>query len=269
LKRALNLAGSVCLVAALAALLIDCSARSLNASSTLIDFWDHIFPGDATKHFTAELLAVAADTVVLSEIDDWVKSIDRKAQAEVNEDNRFAIVNHTPTTKTAASGTLGAVIDGISGFHPLSFRSGMPGFDSLNPGSRNLSSSPVIFSEVYKSRVASGDVSSWLDYARGALRANNYVARDVLSSQKTLKDLNDLGKLDLQATGYIQLEQVGGQMTNFLSHELSKLRVDVARQVEFEVEFSLNEQQEKTDELDAFAQAAKSWAAPSLTGALY
>ncbi|GHV45391.1 hypothetical protein FACS1894204_04410 [Synergistales bacterium] len=137
-----------------------------------------------------------------------------------------------------------------------------PLIDRFAPGSRTISN-PVRFSDIYETRVG-----AWRDYARNVLSADNFAARDIVDSQGIISDLNKASYAAgdsylILNGGYAQLEQAGGQISNFLSQELSKLRVDVNRQIEAKAGFALNEQQERADMVMAFEQAVKTWADPN------
>jgi hypothetical protein len=104
------------------------------------------------------------------------------------------------------------------------------------------------FSELYKSRVG-----QWQTYALAAITANNTQTSDATSVQTTIKSLHDAS---LAAEGYRQLLQSRHQTANFMNQEISKLRMDIQRQIDAETRIALNERQERADWQAAFEQAA-------------
>jgi hypothetical protein len=125
---------------------------------------------------------------------------------------------------------------------------------------------PTVFSEAYKARV--GDFQAG---ALSVLQNNNHAAGDVRESQKKIQSLKaasdgstvSIMGIPIPLTGgqdaYVSMLQSGGQVSTFLSQELSKLRVDISRQIAAEARFTLNERQEREDELLAFGQAVQAW----------
>jgi hypothetical protein len=140
--------------------------------------------------------------------------------------------------------------------------------DKLAPGIRSPTSSKTV-SQIYEDRVG-----EWRDYARGVLSADNFAANDVKKSLETISKLKRAAQAAgtnylIQPGGYIQLEQAGGQISNFLSQELSKLRVDMNRQIAAKTGFVLNEQQERADAMTAFEQAVTTWTDSGSAGSGY
>jgi hypothetical protein len=115
----------------------------------------------------------------------------------------------------------------------------------------DVPSVPVVFSQAYESRV-----TAFQGHARDILKYNNIAAVDIKNSRDKISRLKSASD---GADAYVRLIQSGGQISVFLGQELSKLRVDISRQLQAEAEFTLNEQDEKEGELLAFEQALKEW----------
>jgi P-type conjugative transfer protein TrbJ len=125
-------------------------------------------------------------------------------------------------------------------------------FEAQNPGYRiTPDGSYINFAQAYKDRI-----EEWQDYLHGVFEANNTQAAEIEDSQETIAELK---RASLGAKGYRQVMQAGQQITVFVNQELSKLRVDLERQLEAETKYALNEQQEKADAAAAFEGAVKTW----------
>jgi hypothetical protein len=75
----------------------------------------------------------------------------------------------------------------------------------------------------------------------------------------SLLDQIPTGIGDLSVTTYRAALQAANQADNYNNKALSRLRVDIMRQVEAETQFALYEQQERSGRVTAFERAVKSW----------
>jgi hypothetical protein len=191
-----------------------------------------------TTRATAENTEVLADIALFNRLPNMVgmtKSADALAKQEAKDKHSNYIKDHLPLfSKVAPGRDVNDYMDKMD----FSFGAAAP-------------TVPVIFSRAYESRVA-----EFQGHARDVLKGNNIAAGDIKSSQDKISRLKSASD---GADAYVRLIQSGGQISTFLGQELSKLRVDIARQLQAEAEFTLNEQEERKDELLAFEQALKSW----------
>jgi P-type conjugative transfer protein TrbJ len=130
-------------------------------------------------------------------------------------------------------------------------------FAAQNPGYRPIAPGSYIdFADEYRSQTR-----EWLDYAYGAIEANNSEALDMKNSLQGL----DRQMFDsvMSAQGYLQVFQARNQIYAFVGQEISNLRVDVARQIETQAKTAALRQQRRTDRQTAFEQAVGEWRAQS------
>jgi hypothetical protein len=189
------------------------------------------------------------------------KSADALAKQEASDKHSNYAKDHVPVfTKVAPGRETNDYIDKMAGL----------GFSADEP------QTPTIFSAAYESRIGEFQLR-----ARNVLESNNLAASDIRNSQNKISQLKAVSDgtstsvfgIDIPLTGgaagYVSLVQSGGQISTFLSQELSKLRVDIGRQILAETQFTLNEQQEREDELLAFGQALKLWTVSESAGGSY
>ncbi|GHS89996.1 hypothetical protein AGMMS49957_14560 [Synergistales bacterium] len=260
----------VAAIVVLAALTLNECANGLSA--------DDITEREKLKNAYAEVTTTGMDESVLNNIIKAVKATRQTVYDEAAWKHKNYVSDHASLSSLFMPNIPGlsdALVAAI-GFPERVFSDGLTPYvrnavssdltlesllDRFGPGSRGLII-PVRFSDVYESRV-----EAWRDYARAVLSADNFAARDIVDSQKTIAKLNSANKGagadyfgGIIKGGYVQLEQAGGQISNFLSQELLKLRVDINRQIEAKAGFALNERQETADVVMAFEQAVKEWA---------
>jgi hypothetical protein len=129
-------------------------------------------------------------------------------------------------------------------------------FDQMYPGYLSSPAASVIdFAAGYETRAGNAQ-----DYAYGVLEANNSEAQGVLNSQPSIAKMDTV----FRNVGYYrQLLQADTQVSTFTNQALSKLRIDLGRQIEARHTFALEERQERTDVTAAFNQAVREWKSQS------
>ncbi|MDR1021263.1 MAG: hypothetical protein LBL73_10940 [Synergistaceae bacterium] len=133
-------------------------------------------------------------------------------------------------------------------------------FDAQNPGYRLPAPGNYIdFAAAYRLRA-----NDFRSYSLGVAIANNAESQSVLDAQSVIKRQNDASIMSGESkVGYLQMLQAGAQTRNHTNQIVSRLRVDIGRQIEAETKFALNELQERTDRHAAFRQAVRDWKSQS------
>jgi hypothetical protein len=168
------------------------------------------------------------------------------AKQEASDKHQNYIKDHVPVfTKVAPGRETNDYIDKMTVLN----------FTAADPGT------PTVFSAAYRDRVGEFQTD-----ALKVLQNNNTAALDIKNSQSKISQLKTASE---GQESYISTVQAGGQISVFLSQEISKLRADIDRQIVAETQFTLNEQREREEELLAFEGALKSWAAVESAGESY
>ncbi|MDR2779809.1 MAG: hypothetical protein LBB28_01650 [Synergistaceae bacterium] len=204
---------------------------------------------EQTRIAIAENAEATADIVLFNSNPNMVgmtKNTDLTAKDEADEKHKNYANDHVPVVNKVAPGR--ETNDYIKEMTDLNFSAADP-------------QTPTIFSAAYQNRV--GDFQAG---ARNILQSNSVAASDIKNSQSKISRLKTASD---GTESYIGMAQAGGQISTFLSQELSKLRVDISRQIIAETDFTLNEQREREEGLLAFGQALRSWTASGSTGGSY
>jgi hypothetical protein len=208
---------------------------------------------EQTRIAIAENALVTADILLFTTAPNMVgmtKKTDDVAKKEADAKHTNYVKDHISLlalTRVPPLRTTNDYIDQKSG--DLSFKPAGP-------------TTATIFSEAYKDRAVKFQAGALV-----VLEGNNHAASDIKTSQGKISYLKTAS--DGIQDSYISQIQSGGQVSTFLSQELYKLRVDISRQIAAETRFTINERQEREDELLAFEQAVKSWTNSGRAGAGY
>ncbi|MDR1649749.1 MAG: hypothetical protein LBR71_05765 [Synergistaceae bacterium] len=185
---------------------------------------------DVEKKITQDMAAIAAEAL-------------RRDTTEVQPEYKKDHETLKDVVWKDITAEVGAIYDALRSADNLF---SVPGYRTPPEGGETLR-----FSELYKDRVG-----QWQAYATAAIAANKTQTGDATSVQTTIKSLHDAS---LAAAGYRQLLQSRHQTANFMNQEISKLRMDIQRQIDAETQIALNERQERADWQAAFDQAVNRW----------
>ena len=123
-------------------------------------------------------------------------------------------------------------------------------YEAKYPGYRD--STETDYAEYYKEQVA-----YWHAYYRAALAANNMAIQNILDDQAFINELNKASKNGAQ--GQMQMLQAANQISIFMAQQLSKLRMDMQRQIESQATHALTVQQQAADEESSMEAAIGTW----------
>ncbi|MDR2176327.1 MAG: hypothetical protein LBO82_10395 [Synergistaceae bacterium] len=162
------------------------------------------------------------------------------------------------------SGDIKELYDGLSSMQVAAFSFMNPAAAALSfsqqyPGYRKHQSGTYIdFAQAYKTRVDGNLIlgGGLQGYLKGVLKANNSEFLAVQKAQEQIKKLKDASD---NAGYYRQMWQAGDQIVNVVNQEISQLRIDIQRQLDAELRYALNEQQERADGQAAFEWAVQEW----------
>jgi P-type conjugative transfer protein TrbJ len=124
-------------------------------------------------------------------------------------------------------------------------------FKIQHPGYRELVENAIDFAKLYRDRV-----NQWQDFAKVTLQANNMAVSDIKDDQQVIKKLHDQSR---DSIGQMQALQAGNEIATFMSQEIAKMRMDMARQIDLQTEVAQNEEQIRADEQAAFENAVGTW----------
>jgi hypothetical protein len=99
-------------------------------------------------------------------------------------------------------------------------------------------------------------IGAWMADMKGAIVKNKSAALDIIDAQR---DINKMAQNVQGSTGYTRQIHAGTIIQLYAGSEMAKLQADIGRRLEVEALFMANEQNERTDRLEAFSAASSTW----------